>query len=279
MIQRQANYLPAGRGAARPAPRLLGGELRPALEIELLGFPQVRRGGEPLVFARRAAMALLAYLAVTRRPHSRERLAALLGGEVADSRARMRLRNALNGLTSQIGEYLVATRQSICLNPELPLALDVAALEDGLRAAMASGEIGWLQQAVERCQHEFLEGFALRNAPAFDEWLLLERERVGQLLVRALDLLCTAYVERGQYIAGLACARRLLALEPWREETHRQVMIMLALSGQRGAMLAQYEACRRILADDLGVEPMAETTALYERLRAAVSSPRGGPSS
>lgn len=268
MIQRRSDYLPALHGSQRPGPTLVSGRARPAtLQIDLLGYPQVRLAGEPVLFARRAAMALLAYLAVTGRPHSREWLAALLGGEIADSRARMLLRNALTGLTSQLGEHLVATRQCVSLNPELPLALDVAALEEGLRAATVAGDVARLQLTVDRYQHEFLEGFALRNAPAFDEWLLLERERIGQLLVRALDLLCAAYVERGEHSAGLIYARRLLALEPWREETHRQVMIMLALSGQRGAMLAQYEACRRILANDLGVEPLAETTALYERLR------------
>src|SRR5256885_1694173 len=74
---------------------------------------------------------------------------------------------------------------------------------------------------------------------------------------------------------------RQLELEPWREEAHRQVMRLLALSGQRSAALAQYESCRRALLEELGVEPEPETTGLYERIlrgsetgTAACSEPR-----
>jgi predicted ATPase/Tfp pilus assembly protein PilF len=61
-------------------------------------------------------------------------------------------------------------------------------------------------------------------------------------------------------------------MDPWREEAHRQLMLLLARSGQRSAALRQYETCRRILADELGVEPGAETRVLYERIRAAESA-------
>src|SRR5262249_51043892 len=60
---------------------------------------------------------------------------------------------------------------------------------------------------------------------------------------------------------------RALALDRWREQAHRQLMQALAASGQRGAALAQYERCRRILEDDLGVAPDAATTALYEQIK------------
>ncbi|HRV95677.1 MAG TPA: BTAD domain-containing putative transcriptional regulator, partial [Anaerolineae bacterium] len=60
---------------------------------------------------------------------------------------------------------------------------------------------------------------------------------------------------------------RLLALEPWREEAHRYLMLLLARDGQRSAALAQFEICRRMLADELDVEPGQETMALYEAIR------------
>ncbi|MEZ4656200.1 MAG: bacterial transcriptional activator domain-containing protein [Caldilineaceae bacterium] len=56
-------------------------------------------------------------------------------------------------------------------------------------------------------------------------------------------------------------------MDPWREEAHRDVMLMLALTGQRSAAMAQYEKCSRILAEDLAANPSAETTALYYRIR------------
>ena len=62
-------------------------------------------------------------------------------------------------------------------------------------------------------------------------------------------------------------AQQQLALEPWREEAHRQVMQALAAMGERTAALAQYETCRAILADELGVAPAPETSALAQRIR------------
>ena len=61
---------------------------------------------------------------------------------------------------------------------------------------------------------------------------------------------------------------RLLELEPWQEEGHRQMMLLLAVTGQRSAALAQYAACRRILLEELHVDPMPETNALLARIRA-----------
>jgi predicted ATPase len=72
---------------------------------------------------------------------------------------------------------------------------------------------------------------------------------------------------RGEYERALEYAYRQLESEPWREEAHRQVMKLLALTRQRSAALAQYESCRRVLSEQLGIEPEAETRALYERIR------------
>ncbi len=63
-------------------------------------------------------------------------------------------------------------------------------------------------------------------------------------------------------------ARRILQLEPWREEAHRQLMLLLAQSGQRSAALAQYELCRQALRSELNVEPDAATLELVARIRA-----------
>jgi hypothetical protein len=60
-----------------------------------------------------------------------------------------------------------------------------------------------------------------------------------------------------------------VALDPWREETHRQLMRLYVLNGERSAALSQYESCRRLLQQELAVEPGAETTTLYEQIRDA----------
>src|SRR5262245_40621842 len=134
------------------------------LRLSLLGFPQVTLDGRTLAFARRGAVALLAYLALTRRVHSRDSLVALLADDVVDEKARRHLSNVLHELTGQLGDYLIVTRQTIAFNAARPYALDVAVFEAALAATKDGGDIEALQAAVDSYQHELLEGFSLRNA-------------------------------------------------------------------------------------------------------------------
>jgi hypothetical protein len=108
---------------------------------------------------------------------------------------------------------------------------------------------------------------ALPDSPAFDEWRVIQQERYHQRMLAALEALAAHYVAVGDLTKARGYARQQLVLEPWREEAHRQLMRALALDGQRSAALAQYESCRRVLADELGVEPTPETEALYEEIR------------
>jgi predicted ATPase len=141
--------------------------------------------------------------------------------------------------------------------------LDIVAFEE----LEAQGDAASLAAAVELYRGEFLEGLYLHGCAEFEIWLVAERERWRQRVASVLGELMAHHSQRGEYDEGLRFARQLLALEPWREETHRQVMRLLAYSDQRGAALAQYETCRRVLAEELGVEPAAETTRLYEQIR------------
>jgi predicted ATPase len=116
---------------------------------------------------------------------------------------------------------------------------------------------------------DFLEGFYVRDAPTFEEWVLVQGTRLRELALQALHRLSKHYAEQGEVGLedGIKYTSRLLALEPSREEAHRGLMLLLAQSGQRGAALAQYEVCRQALAEDLGVAPGPETQELHERIR------------
>ena len=112
-----------------------------------------------------------------------------------------------------------------------------------------------------------MEGFSLRDSPAFEEWVLLEQERFQRKFVKTLRYLADSYEQRCEYELAIQAAHRWAALEPWQEEAHRKLMALLALSEQSAAALRQYELCRQSLAIELGVEPEPATTALYERIR------------
>jgi ABC-type oligopeptide transport system substrate-binding subunit/DNA-binding SARP family transcriptional activator len=228
----------------------------------------VRRAGVPVTFSSSKALALLCYLAVTGRPHARPALAVLLWGDFPEANARNNLRKALAHLRQWVGPHLSITRQAVAFNREPPYWLDVEVFEAGVRGASSETDVERLQEAVELYQGDFLEGFYVRQALAYEEWVLAERARLRELALDALHTLAVHHTRRGEagHPAALRHTTHLLALEPWREEAHRGLMRLLARSGQRGAALAQYGTCCQVLAKELNVEPGPETTALYERI-------------
>ena len=236
------------------------------LRLELLGTSRICLGGRPLKFVRRRAEALLVYLAVSGRPHTRDSLAMLLAGETDDQRARKHLRNALAEVMASLGGFLTVTTRTIAFNRDRPHWIDVNAFETALAVP---GDAQSTQVAVALYRDEFMASFALPDAPAFDDWLLVERERLRDQLILGLQSLLGWHLSRRDFAAGAACANRLLALEPWNEVAHRGLMRLLVQADQRAAALTQYESCCRILANELGVEPIPETKLLYQRLRDA----------
>jgi predicted ATPase/DNA-binding SARP family transcriptional activator/DNA-binding CsgD family transcriptional regulator len=249
------------------------------LEVALLGGLAVRRGGQPLVgFRSRKAAALLAYLAATGRPHARTHLAALLWGELPDAAARAALRAALANLRALVGPHLVAGRDRAAFvtgangGAGTGAWVDVPAFEALLAdpPPAEAGGVDRLRAAVALYGGDFLAGVDVPDAPTFEEWAALERERLRQLAVRALRRLAAGAAAGGDPDGAVEALRRALALEPWLEEAHRELMAVLAGAGRRSEALAQYAACRRALAEELGVEPDAETAALAERVRAGL---------
>lgn len=247
------------------------------LKFNLLGKPEVILDGQRLTgFETAKVQALLFYLVVTGRPQARTVLAELLWGDMTESMARRNLTKALSTLRHFLAAYLIIEQDSIAFNQNQPYHLDVAVF----RAAVEAGEalpanenletsLAPLRQAVNLYQGDFLEGFQVKDALSFEEWLLAEREQLRQLMLDALLRLVKAYAAENDFEPSLHYTRQLLAIAPWQEAAHQQLMILLARTGQRTAALAQYEICRQVLAEELGVEPSAETTALYERLKAA----------
>lgn len=244
----------------------------PELILRFLGVPELTLDNAPVHLSRQRSLALLAYLAITGRPHTRDELAALLSGEAVGSQERKLLRNALTSLAEQLGDYLLTNRQTIAFNAALPHRLDVAAL-DALLANGAADPVA-LELVVAHFGEELLAGLSLRDAPLFETWLLRARAQVRQQLTHAAHRLLEDALHRNELAKGIALARRLLAIEPWQEDIHRQLMHLFARDGQRDAALAQYQECRRALAAELGVEPQPETMAFYERLRAGPFVPR-----
>jgi WD40 repeat protein/DNA-binding SARP family transcriptional activator len=234
------------------------------LEIQALGGLSIRRGGQPIEFETKKEAALLVYLACTRRTYPREVLAEFLWEDRPQSQSLANLRHVLAQLRQTVGDY-VLTADAVALNPDSDWWLDTAEFESQLDRA------GTLPQAIESAldlyQGDFLAGFFV-DSTAFEQWATHERERLRLRAMQALDTLVICHLKERNYTAGLKRATRLLQMDNLREETHQHLMRLLALSGQRGKALDQYETCRRLLHDELGVEPTPETTDLYQRIKA-----------
>jgi len=243
-----------------------------SLRLSLLGTPLVLWHDQPLTgFTRNKTQALLFYLAVTaaagRPAPTRDALLTLLWGEMGDTQARQNLRATLPELRRLLGDYLVIDRQRVSFAPSSSYWLDVAVLRRALTPGLSATDLAARQAAVDLYQGEFLQGFYVRDAPAFEAWVLEERELIHSVVVNGLTALVADYIQTDNLAAALTATRRLLVLEPWSEPTHRQQMWLLAQLGERTAALAQYELCRRALATEFGIEPLPETTALYEQIR------------
>lgn len=257
------------------------------LVLRLFGTFQVGCDGEPLEgFHSSKVRALLAYLAVeSGHPHRRQTLATLLWGEYADTSAQTSLRSALSNLRKILALWmpedelplLTITRQDVTFNGDHPeYWVDVLEFDALITAVQTHPHQGLihcpicipqLARLVALYQGGFLSGLTLADSPAFDEWRVLQQESRHRQMMYALGALTAHYSAAGQYDQAIRYARRQIELAPWKETAHQDLMTALALSGQRNAALHQYEACRSILQDELGVEPDVETTTLYEQIR------------
>ena len=236
--------------------------------LRFLGTVQIERNGKPVRgFRSRKALAILGYLAVQNQPTPREQLADLFWEDKPEATGRANLSWTLNKLSALLPDCLQTDRHTVQFQRTDAYWLDV----DAFAALEVQEDVAALAAAVELARGEFMSGLDLDGCAEFGIWLVGERERWRQRVARVLDELVTHHSRRGEYAQSVRFAQHLLTLEPWREETHRQVMRLLARNGQRETALAQYLACRRVLAEELGIEPTEETTALYERIRAAAT--------
>ncbi len=264
------------------------------LALHLFGpFTAQLDGKEVTGFATDKARALLAYLAVeSGRAHRRNALAGILWPALPQGRARQALRQTLSRVRRALEEHahspplLLVDQDRIRLRTDGDVWLDVAAFEaffsecdtHSHRAVGARRPcLLRLERAVALYRGDFLDQFFLADTAPFEEWAMLKRDRLRQQAMAAFEVLANHYERRADYVRAQHYAWRQIELEPWCEEAHRQLMRQFALTGKRSAAFAQYEVCRRTLAEMLDVAPSRATKRLDGRIRAGL--PVGSQSS
>jgi predicted ATPase/DNA-binding SARP family transcriptional activator len=252
--------------------------------MTLLGGFAVSVEGLPVTrFESDQVRALLAYLALTPgRAHSRAHLADLFWPGLPAEAARANLRNTLSRLRHALNDRNAAAPLIVADQRTVALALGPDVLCDGARFAALADRCAahehrrletciycapQLREAAELYQGALLGDLSLSRSPLFEEWLLATRARMEQQALELFTALARAAEAGGDAAQLRRFAQLQLEIEPWREQAHRQLMLGLALSDERGAALAQYRLLQTLLARELQLEPEAETRALYERIR------------
>jgi predicted ATPase len=124
------------------------------------------------------------------------------------------------------------------------------------------------QTAVDLYQGDFLAGLALPDAQPFNEWRTMQQEHLHQQMMQALSQLLDQKMANSTWAEVISLATRQLELVAWHEPAHRALIRALAAQGNHAQAMIQYDACRAILRDELGLEPAAETRALLAQISA-----------
>ncbi|MCB9079977.1 MAG: AAA family ATPase [Anaerolineaceae bacterium] len=247
------------------------------LKLFFLGPPRIELDGDVLEIESRKAVAVLAYLAITARSHSRDALSTLFWPEADQSQARSYLRHTLWLLKKVLGDgWLDISREQVESQPRADIWLDVIAfqqraetpLPQNSSAKVNTEALPLLAGAVELYRGDFLAGFTLPDTPDFDEWQFFQTEALREKLANALERLVWGYSRQSDYEAAIPYGRRWVALDPLHEQAQRHLMQLYSEAGQKAAALRQYEEYAALLEKELGLSPQVETTTLYEAIKA-----------
>lgn len=248
-----------------------------SLQVHLLGQFRMRSADEYVVeLESRKVQDFLGFLLLNhRQPCRRESLAELFWGDAPFNHSKKYLRQALWKIQSALGADLSGTEKALLLvdaewvqvNPEASWWLDVRELEatfERVRGkpgdSLSQQEANDLKRAAQLYQGELLEG-------CYQDWCLLERQRIRFIYHAILDKVIHWSEANGDYETGVGYAALILRDDGARERTHRQLMRMYYLLGNRTEALRQYQLCADVLAHELNIRPGRETERLHELIQ------------
>ncbi|MEM7125319.1 MAG: BTAD domain-containing putative transcriptional regulator [Chloroflexota bacterium] len=248
--------------------------------LYLFGPPRLQYDDQAVDINLRKGMALIAYLAVTRQPHSRDTLATLLWSESDQSKARASLRRALHRINRlPHTEILITTSEIAAIRNIDDLWLDVAEFRLAAETCISNPsfsedalaeQLDHLTHAAALYTDDFMAGFTLPDSPEFDDWQYFQRQELQQSLLQLIEQISLLNQRQGNSERAIHYARQRLSYDLLHEPAHRQLMRLYAQSGQQASALNQYQECRRILDQELGVQPDTITKALAEQIQSGV---------
>ncbi len=237
---------------------------KPFLKACLLGSPQFWLDDDILLLPlTRKTISLLAYLLLHPHSiHSREKLATLFWGDFSDQQARHSLRTAMTTLRKEpVPDLFTTDRDTVQINPDASVWVDALQFEKDAISA-ARGETNSLEDAIALYNGDLLVDF-------YDDWILRKRDHYCNLYLDLLLRMTQLLRSKSEYGRAIECAQRVIDIDPANERAHQHLIFCHLANGNRNAAVRQYEDFRRVLQEELALEPSPETTALYQWIKQA----------
>ncbi len=232
--------------------------------LSLFGAPQLTHHHTPIHIGRKNAVGLLAYLATSDHPLTRDHLAAFFWPEHSPRLAYAELRRTLSVLRQILGDILAIDRETVFIPPDSPLQVDVRIFQNLINAWR--GHCHQQNHSCEECftalktaseiyRDHFLAGFSLGNGGEFDTWQIMQEQTLRNFLGSALEWLSHYHGGSGDLETAIGSAKRWLSLDPLNEPAHVLLMKLFAQNGQRAAAIRQFEECKKVLLTELDLHP------------------------
>lgn len=243
------------------------------MRIELVGTVGVRNDAGTDVVAgqelggRRARVALTA-LALARAPVPAQRLAEIIWGDDLPATWQVAVRGVVGGLRSacsRLGagqqDVVVTVPPGYRIAPGVAIDVDLAA--DAVRRATELQTQGRHRGALDLAEPVAAMTGRSLLAGEDGDWLEPHRRAVDSLALRALEIVVAAAGALGEHDTAVNASRRAVSAEPLDERAHRALISALTRLGDRAGAVQAFEQCRRVLADQLGIDPSPETVDVY----------------
>lgn len=247
-----------------------------SLEVYCLGTFRVYADGQLVEgWAGHKCKSVLKYLVTHReQPIHIEVLMDLFWRDAEPESARRNLYQAVYHLRRALQDgdpdfsYILSGDECYTLHPEVAVWVDSEALIAHYRGGQRLEREGRIEEAILEYEaaDNLYEGEFLAQ-DRYEEWPLVQRENLRHAHMEILDRLSRHYLDRAAFGACIAFCQKILAEDRCREDAHRRLMRCYLRQGQRNRALHQYHLCEEALRQELDVEPMPATTALYRQIQ------------
>ncbi len=248
----------------------------PAISLHWLGSPMVKVDGEETLPKTRKALALIIYLSVTRRGHSRDSLSTLLWPDFDRRRAHANLRQTLLYVNKIFGkEFCELHRDVVSIGAAPGIWVDTDELMKTLgkveahrhgKGGMCDDCMRSMQDLAGICRGHFLDGFHLPGCSEYDIWQESQGQEYSQKLSNVFERLVNASIIAKDRQNAIYYARRWLLEDSCNELAHRTLMRLYFEIGKKYASLRQYQDCIKSLKEELGISPEPKTLELYSQI-------------